>query len=636
MAKTLFNIRRETELMEKLRASDPTGKWISDFVHSDNPKFAGKSKKERIRMALGASYGAKNEAKDSREYDYEGDMAKSQLRAIIANAQQVHDMLEDNTNMAEWVQSKITLAADYISTVADYMMAEVKEEFELDEAIKLGAKVMIHAPGKSYHGKTGRVGEIRHGAFKGAAKTYTVDHDSGSIQLDKKNIKLQSEEVQIDELALKPEHRAAIRRLRPSGEHSKTMLTHDSGKQIHVTREGDKVHLVTHEIGAGTGKKTTMNYSHFDESAWGQNKLANLQAAHARHSEKAIAANKAGDHEAVKVHMRKMNMVKNQMNKIKQNEDVKLDESKHRVSVTVSQPDHTMVTKRKEQQQKFVRVSGDREGAVARAQQHFKKQGYRVHGAEYVGAVNEHLDLDEAGGMKSAALVKAMLRKQKHSATLPPEKQEKQRQEYQDKKQNEDYYVKVNNALKTTPSGAHIMKFPTRDRAEQHAKDHKKRNPSHQVSVTNVATSNAAVWHGGTRTRPYAMAEDTDVNEMSNVVFDNSGERQGVTAGSIKATSSVKPAHLIKPEKDAASRARSLKHKEKKMKTEAKSLYDRHQELRKKSGLPDPSHYLKLAKQKQAEIDAMKADQGSTERLHTAAPEPHPGAQKTFTALRNK
>ena len=67
---------------------------------------------------------------DKGEYDYEGDMAKSQLRAIIANAQQVHDMLDDNTNMAEWVQSKITLAADYISTVADYMMAEVKEEFE--------------------------------------------------------------------------------------------------------------------------------------------------------------------------------------------------------------------------------------------------------------------------------------------------------------------------------------------------------------------------------------------------------------------------------------------------------------------------------------------------------------------------
>ena len=55
----LFNTLREETLEEKLKASDPTGKWISDFVHSDNPKFAGKSKKERIRMALGAAYAAK-------------------------------------------------------------------------------------------------------------------------------------------------------------------------------------------------------------------------------------------------------------------------------------------------------------------------------------------------------------------------------------------------------------------------------------------------------------------------------------------------------------------------------------------------------------------------------------------------
>ena len=49
----------EAQLLEKLKASDPTGKWVSDFVDSDNPKFAGKSKKERIQMALGASYAAK-------------------------------------------------------------------------------------------------------------------------------------------------------------------------------------------------------------------------------------------------------------------------------------------------------------------------------------------------------------------------------------------------------------------------------------------------------------------------------------------------------------------------------------------------------------------------------------------------
>lgn len=53
-----FSSIREQFLLEKLKKSDPTGKWISDFVHSDNPKFAGKSKKERIRMALGAKYAA--------------------------------------------------------------------------------------------------------------------------------------------------------------------------------------------------------------------------------------------------------------------------------------------------------------------------------------------------------------------------------------------------------------------------------------------------------------------------------------------------------------------------------------------------------------------------------------------------
>ena len=68
------------------------------------------------------------ESKDSQEYDYEGDMAKSDLRSIIHNAQTLHDMLDDKTNLAEWCQSKITLAEDYISTVTNYMRSEMNEE----------------------------------------------------------------------------------------------------------------------------------------------------------------------------------------------------------------------------------------------------------------------------------------------------------------------------------------------------------------------------------------------------------------------------------------------------------------------------------------------------------------------------
>jgi hypothetical protein len=76
-------------------------------------------------------YGHMNEAVkdkfDIGEYDQEGDMAKSDLRSILANAKRVHDMLEDDDNLPEWVQSKITKAEDYMSTVANYMEAEMNE-----------------------------------------------------------------------------------------------------------------------------------------------------------------------------------------------------------------------------------------------------------------------------------------------------------------------------------------------------------------------------------------------------------------------------------------------------------------------------------------------------------------------------
>ncbi len=74
---------------------------------------------------------------DIGEYDQEGDMAKSDLRSIMANAKKLHDMIEDADNLPEWCQNKITLAEDYISTVANYLTAEMNEEVEqIDELSK--------------------------------------------------------------------------------------------------------------------------------------------------------------------------------------------------------------------------------------------------------------------------------------------------------------------------------------------------------------------------------------------------------------------------------------------------------------------------------------------------------------------
>ena len=53
--------------------------------------------------------------------DDDGWMAKSELYKLSKYAIQLHGMIQDNENLEPWVQSKITKAADYISTVKHYM-----------------------------------------------------------------------------------------------------------------------------------------------------------------------------------------------------------------------------------------------------------------------------------------------------------------------------------------------------------------------------------------------------------------------------------------------------------------------------------------------------------------------------------
>jgi len=78
----------------------------------------------------GGGWKSVNEEKDEKEYDYEGEMVKSDLRSIIANANRLIDMLDDKDNLPEWCQNKITLAEDYVSTVANYMTAEMSESVD--------------------------------------------------------------------------------------------------------------------------------------------------------------------------------------------------------------------------------------------------------------------------------------------------------------------------------------------------------------------------------------------------------------------------------------------------------------------------------------------------------------------------
>ena len=85
-----------------------------------------------VKMATATNM-AKKEAKDPNEYDMEGDMMKNQLRQIDSAINKLMGMVQDDENLPEWVQSKVTKATDYIRSVRDYLEAEKAGEQQLGE-----------------------------------------------------------------------------------------------------------------------------------------------------------------------------------------------------------------------------------------------------------------------------------------------------------------------------------------------------------------------------------------------------------------------------------------------------------------------------------------------------------------------
>jgi hypothetical protein len=102
------------------------------------------------------------EAKDAGEYDYEGAMAKTQLQTICRNAEDLKNMLDDDENLPEWVQAKITKAEDYITTSLDYLKStdELEESISLDEVLSKNAKAydwihdFVHSDNPKFDGKS--------------------------------------------------------------------------------------------------------------------------------------------------------------------------------------------------------------------------------------------------------------------------------------------------------------------------------------------------------------------------------------------------------------------------------------------------------------------------------------------------
>lgn len=66
----------------------------------------------------------------------EGSMARNQLARLLQVSEMLHGMIHDDDDLEEWVESKITKAHDYLTTVLDYMKGEELSEEQMTDKEK--------------------------------------------------------------------------------------------------------------------------------------------------------------------------------------------------------------------------------------------------------------------------------------------------------------------------------------------------------------------------------------------------------------------------------------------------------------------------------------------------------------------
>jgi hypothetical protein len=116
-----YDIEEELELfadvetiVEKLSPDAPASEWIDDFIKSDAPQFKGKSKKERIKMALGAYYGAQqNEELELEESFRPGyDMVPAPIGKDTYQADGLRKLWGIKMRAGKWADTFVAMYAD--------------------------------------------------------------------------------------------------------------------------------------------------------------------------------------------------------------------------------------------------------------------------------------------------------------------------------------------------------------------------------------------------------------------------------------------------------------------------------------------------------------------------------------------
>lgn len=123
-------INKTVNLETSKKKIKESSKNLYDAVNlASTLKKEGKSQ-EKIKLAEGLIVVAEKQLSDG--YDQldsdcgcgeegEGQMFKAQLLSIMKNSQKLYHMIDESDELEDWVQSKITLAEDYLQAVYGYI-----------------------------------------------------------------------------------------------------------------------------------------------------------------------------------------------------------------------------------------------------------------------------------------------------------------------------------------------------------------------------------------------------------------------------------------------------------------------------------------------------------------------------------
>jgi len=127
IAKKQVKMSNENKLKEIIKKKLATPPTTNVDEKKSFPDLTGDGKVTKADILKGRGVELKEEV------DYEGEMAKSELYRIIENAEELFQLLDDDTQLEAWVQSKITKAADYLNSVTQYLKYQsVKPDIDED------------------------------------------------------------------------------------------------------------------------------------------------------------------------------------------------------------------------------------------------------------------------------------------------------------------------------------------------------------------------------------------------------------------------------------------------------------------------------------------------------------------------